>query len=189
MAWISGNRFLTQQEMENNALLVWGYFGNRGWTLHSVCGMLGNMQPESTINPNIWQSLNQGNLSGGYGLVQWTPASKVIDWCTTNSLDYTDGYSQLQRIQWEVDNNQQWIKTSSYPLTFQEFTQSTESPYYLGRAFIKNYERPADQTEANLDRRGKNAEAWWRFLDGTEPPLPPNVKKKSKVWLYAMRSF
>lgn len=49
--------------------------------------MLGNMETESTINPGIWQSLNSGNASGGFGLTQWTPATKYINWANNNGLN------------------------------------------------------------------------------------------------------
>jgi hypothetical protein len=125
--------------------------------------MLGNMQTESTINPGIWQSLDEGNTSGGYGLVQWTPATKYFDWADSNSLEYGQMDSNLQRILFEVENDLQWIHPS---MTFQEYTQSTDTAYNLGMLFLEHYERPADQDQP---QRGEQADYWFENLVGETP--------------------
>lgn len=146
--------------MTVNAQYILDYLGSRGWTKNAICGMLGNMQTESTINPGIWQGLQTGNMSGGYGLVQWTPATKLIDWANSQSLDYTEMDTQLERIRYEVEQNIQWIHDT---MTFYEFTQSNDSPYNLGMLFLQHYERPADP---NQPIRGDQAEYWFSTLDG-----------------------
>lgn len=158
---IGGNRYLNRQEMENNATIIWYHLMQNGWTMQSVAGMLGNMESESTINPEIWQDLATGRLDLGYGLVQWTPATKYIEWAISQSLDQTRIESQLARLEYEIENGLQWIATTAYPMSFQEFKQSTASPYDLGIAFLLNYERPADQNQPN---RGTQAEIWFQFL-------------------------
>jgi murein DD-endopeptidase MepM/ murein hydrolase activator NlpD len=157
------NRFLNMEEMTVNADYILSFLLDRGWTKNSVSGMLGNMETESTINPGIWQNLDSGNMSMGYGLVQWTPASKYIDWANANSLSYENIDSQLARIEYEIVNGLQWISTGDYPLSFQEFKISTESPEYLAQAFLRNYERPADQTQPN---RSTQARYWFDTLTG-----------------------
>ena len=71
MAWISGNRYLSLSEMQNNVDIIHYFFRSAGWTDNAIAAMLGNMQSESTINPGIWEGLDP--YAGGYGLVQWTP--------------------------------------------------------------------------------------------------------------------
>ena len=75
MSWTIGNKYLTESQMQGNALEVYKYFAGKGWTLNAIGGILGNMEKESNINPGLWQSLKEGNYSGGFGLVQWTPAT------------------------------------------------------------------------------------------------------------------
>jgi hypothetical protein len=70
----------------------------------------------------------------------------------------------LERILYEVANHLQWYATSSYNLSFSEFTTSQESPEYLAQAFISNYERPADPTQP---ARSTQARYWFDNLDGT----------------------
>jgi hypothetical protein len=173
--YYSGNRFLTMDEMKVNAQYIYEYLTAIGWTKNAICGMLGNMQSESTINPAIWQNLDEGNLLGGFGLVQWTPATKYLNWCLENEIEPTQMDSNLQRILYEVINNIQWINPL---MTFAEFTLSTDTPYNLGIMFLTYYERPADP---NQPQRGTQAEEWFTFLEGIIPPKP---KKKSKTHLY-----
>lgn len=42
---------LTIEQMKINATYIWSALSYQGWTLNAVCGMLGNMQSESAINP------------------------------------------------------------------------------------------------------------------------------------------
>jgi len=156
------NSYLTQSQMASNAQYILNYLRARGWTKNAVCGMLGNMQTESTINPGIWQSLQENNMNVGFGLVQWTPASKFINWANENGLYYLNIDSQLMRILYEVENQIQWYSTSNYPMSFANFTQSTQSPSYLAAAFIYNYERPASYS--TLSVRQSQANYWYNNL-------------------------
>ena len=174
---ISGNRYLTEEEMQTNATYIYYYLSQRGWTMNAVAGMLGNMQSESTINPGIWQNLNEGG-GPAFGLVQWDPFTKYTNWCEENGLEPSEMDSALKRIEWELENGEQYYPTTAYPETFAEFKVSTADPYYLGMAFLANYERPADPDQP---QRGTQAQAWYNFLSGLGPITPtptPTTKKK-----------
>lgn len=168
------NGRLNEHEQEVNAQCIWEYLQLRGWSLEAICGMLGNMETESTINPAIWEGLDSSDPSRGFGLVQWTPSTKYTSWCADNNLDPTDMYSALKRIEYEVANGLQWIETDAYPLTFKEFRTSTQTPTYLANAFLYNYERPEDTPQP---KRGEQAEKWYRVLSKLTPSTPA---KKSK---------
>ena len=188
---ISENRYLNMEEMKNNAEYIYAWLKEKGWTKNAIAGMLGNMQTESTINPGIWQNLDSGNLRLGVGLVQWTPATKLIDWATPQELDPFKMDTQLGRIEWEVANGGQWIATSKYPMSFSEFKESTLPPYELGMAFLLNYERPADQNQPD---RGTQAEYWFDNLEGTgmidpEDPYDDIVKKQKELYIINSRRF
>lgn len=153
--------------------------------MEAVCGLLGNLQTESNMNPGIWESLNAGNTEGGYGLVQWTPATKLIDWATENSLDYTDIDTQLARIIWEMQNGVQYYPTENHPETFSEFSVSDKSPEYLAAAFLYNYERPKTPSP---ETRGKQARYWYTVLSDIDPDwlLHLGVKKRKGMPLMLM---
>lgn len=187
--WVGGNRYLNTEEMTLNANYIYNYLGSQGWTINAISGMLGNMQTESTINPSIWQSLDEGNLNCGYGLVQWTPASNYINWCESQGLTYSDMDSNLKRIIYEEQNGEQWIKTSAYPITFTQFKSSKQDPYTLAMAFIRNYERPANPNQPN---RGTQAQYWYQVLSGLPapspiPPAPGAIRNNMPIWMYLKR--
>lgn len=165
MATYSSNSYLSTSQMKVNAQYILDYLTAKGWTKNAVCGMLGNMQRESTINPGIWQNLDSGNTSLGFGLVQWTPASKYINWCNQNGLNYTEMDSNLKRILWELENGEQYYSTDSYPESFRQFTQSTKDVTYLASAFLHNYERAGVSAEAE---RQENAVYWFNTLTVNE---------------------
>lgn len=181
--FFEGNRFLTTDEMRVNAKYIYAYLGSRGWTLNAVAGMLGNMETESTINPSIWQNLTEDE-SNGYGLVQWTPATKFLNWCDDNGLDPSHMNSALKRIEYELENDIQWIATDAYPYSFAEFKTSTRTPAELAQWFLRNYERPAEQEQP---ARSTQAEAWYTYLEGEDvdpSPSPiPTKNKKMPLWL------
>lgn len=188
MSYVSGNRFLTREEMTINAKYICDYLVARGWTVNAVAGMLGNMETESTINPAIWQNLDSGNMSLGFGLVQWTPATKLMNWANEQGKAYNSMDTQLERIIWEMENGEQFYSTESYPITFKEFAKSNSDPYYLAGAFLYNYERPA---EPDAVTRGNQAKAWYEIIKDTagggdipsvpdEPEQPDPTFRKTK---------
>lgn len=181
---ISANRYLSVDEMQPNAVYIAAKLLDAGWTLNAIAGMLGNMQHESTINPGIWQSLHEGNLSGGFGLVQWTPATKYMEWAAANGYtDYTDIDGQIARILWELENGEQFYSTTTYPITFAEFSASTRSAEYLAGAFLYNYERPE---EYNIEPRQTAAKYWFTYLSSLTGGFTPHRSKGlSLLLMYA----
>lgn len=193
-----GNQFtssqpLTGEEMYANANYIYKVLTEKGWSKNAICAMLGNMQAESSINPGRWQSDDVGNTSLGYGLVQWTPATKYFAWIESsdyNNLstinaktkDPSDMDVNLSRILYEVENGIQWIPTSNHHYTFKEFTTSDKSVVELAKAFLLNYERPADQSESVQAYRASNAEQWYSVVTGQveQPETPVTQTKKRK---------
>lgn len=174
----SGNYFLSYDQMKDNARYIRDYLTARGWSINAICGMLGNMETESTINPGIWQNLDEGNTSLGYGLCQWTPATKYLNWCSENGYTPSLLSTALRRLEYELDNNLQYYSTDAYPLSFSEFKTSTLAPSYLAMAFLNNYERPA---EPNQPARGVQADAWYTYLtDSNTPTGGISVHRKTK---------
>lgn len=164
---INNTRPLTEEESKKNWLAFWQFFKAKGWTANAVSGILGNSYYESTVNPNRWEGdipFAQPVASRGYGLVQWTPWTKIIDWLKEKGY-YPDvskfGVGECERIQWEMENNQQWIATATYPESFRNFSVSTKDPYTLAIEFLANYERPADP---NQPQRGDKAREIYDFI-------------------------
>ena len=175
---------LNQSQMEVNATYLYNALTSRGWSINAIAGILGNMQAESSINPGRWQGNNVG-VGPAYGLVQWDPFTKYTNWAENLSLDPSAMDSNISRIDYEIANNIQWIPTTLYNFSFQEFTTSTESPEYLASAFLKNYERAGVEVE---EQRRANARAWYEFLGGITPTPTPTKKQHKFPWvLYAKK--
>lgn len=60
-AWSTGTEAPTTMQI-GNANCIKSFFRIEGWTLQAICGMLGNMQAESTINPALIQETNRWRL-------------------------------------------------------------------------------------------------------------------------------
>lgn len=156
----------------NNAKIIYDKLKTSGWTDEAIAGILGNMQAESGINPGRWENDNVGNLSGGFGLVQWTPATKLFNWQTSQAVD---GDKQLERILYEVSAGIQYGDPGGEfkEKTFGEFTKSTKQPGYLAAEFMKAYERPLKQGWKQQIDRARMGEQWYETLTG----------KKAKKWI------
>lgn len=164
---INSTRPLTEEEALNNCRVFWSYFKAKGWSLNAVCGILGNAWYESTVNPNRWQGddpWHQPPDRWGFGLVQWTPYTKIISWLEER-VGLNDvskfGQAECDRIQWEMENNQQWIATSAYPESFRAYSTTTKDPYTCAIEFLANYERPYDP---NQPERGTKAQELYDYL-------------------------
>ena len=165
-----------------NARQIYNFFINKGWTRNAICGMLGNMWAESGIKADI----NERSGGGGYGLVQWTPKRHLTDWAKQKGLDYRTVDTQCKRIQWELENNQQFYKSPQYPITFKQYVKSTQSVSYLAKAFVRNYERPKNP---NYEKRAAYANEWCSKVTGTHyDPLKPEPDVPSKKKYHVVKS-
>lgn len=182
---------MTQNEMEANATEIYNQLTGYGWTLNAICGVLGNMEIESYLNPAQWQiGYDIGQPEAGYGLVQFTPSTKFTNWAEDNSHSITDGFWQIYGI-----DKQPWgteyIPTEKYPLSYAEYKSSEESIEYLTEAFLLNYERP--YSTQGLAQRIERGRWWYEYLTGVTPPEPPTPptpsKGKHKMPLYMYPVF
>lgn len=149
-------RYMSNTQLEN-AKFIYNYFKGQGWTSESITGMLGNIHAES----GVVADLDERGGGGGYGIVQWTPKSKLVDWANARNLNHRALLTQCKRIQWELENNIQFYATKAHPMTFREFTRSKRDPAYLAIVFLHNYERPYDY---NQPHRSDYALSWFNLL-------------------------
>lgn len=179
-------------EALSNCELIYGILSDYGWTLNAVCGVLGNIGAESQYNPWRWQHdkvLEKGSslmesTEHGYGLFQFTPPKKYALNATAQSfagfgVNYSneegspnDGNAQLKFMNENVDGGYFLKEHATYPLTFAQYKRSTQTPEYLAKAWLHNYERPADPS-ATENARASLARYWYNKLSGVTPPTPP----------------
>jgi hypothetical protein len=148
---------------------VWNTLRRWGCSDGAIAGILGNMQAESALIADRWQSDEVGNMSGGYGLVQWTPATNYIHWAKAQGLNYKTVSTQCARIKYEADHGEQFFKSGT---TFWNWLKSDGTPEQKADDFIRYYERP--QSLATLPRRQGFARKWYDQLHGTGHATGPS---------------
>ena len=168
-------------EAQENVMKIVEVLAGLGFSVNAMAGIIGNIEAESGLNPWRWES-DTVNLSGGYGLLQYTPATKYIGNGTAQGFtEYApnypvgsggqdDGTAQLKFL--DATNTAEYFPTSAYPLTYSQFKESTQSPDYLAAAWLYNYERPLDPS-ATIAARQANAVYWYNFIT-THPWQSPN---------------
>lgn len=172
--------------------------GQLGWSFEAVCGVLGNMEAESYVNPGACES-NRGiprtgsiYYGGGIGLIQWTDlpaytkenvhpllwyADRVSgQWwdgtLQTNLINYADDYTITScgttQPRWG------WISSAAHPLSFADYKAYTGTPEDAATYWLYNLERGDYGSEAT---RRVNARYWYNVLQGLTPdppdPTPP----------------
>lgn len=210
MAWHSKEKrgyAISSYEAHENALEIYGILSSRGWTLNAICALLGNIGSESGYNPWRWQGDRVGKSSGspwtnkGYGLTQFTPASKYIN--EANAImgyapnfsdkagNSSDGYSQMLYLNDYAD----YYATTAYPISYSDFKSGDFSVDYLAKAWLYNYERPKDP-QSTESQRVADANYWCDVLSGVVPPTPippspptPSFAKKRgmPIWMMMKR--
>lgn len=187
----------SDSDKENNAKCFYGYFAFQGWTLNAVCGMLGNIEHESGIQPARWQgdNINSNPMSTeGYGLVQWTPYTNITNYLKKVGVwmkDFTGyGNAECDKIMEEFNNGGQWIPSSYSSMTFEQFSKSTLDAGNLALIFQMNYERPLVPQQA----RAETARKWYEKLKDYTPVFPDGTcgqqaRKKRNRWLWYLRNI
>lgn len=192
MAWIVKiglDTGMTQTELENNATEFYGYFNSKGFTIESICGMLGNLQQESQINPGCKEKGGDG-----WGLIQWTPHTNLTDYASAQGSDWATGEIQTQLMWEEIINKYggQWIPkpNKGYPYTGKEFSQLTDVTTAC-MAYLIERERAGVEV---AEKRVAYAKAWYEYLTGVTPPTPPTPPTPTKrkgmpVWMMCRPLF
>lgn len=195
MAWtaVYGNGYyygttITIEQIQGNVQMIYYYFKNKGWNDYPIAAMLGNMRYEGELNPGQWQhghAVEEMPAEGvGFGLVQWTPWTKYTLWAENYGDWRTNWNLQLDRIQWECDNNQQWVQRHGYTLTFKQFTESASTDIdWLTMAWFWCYEYGTP-----LEAQRKAAAREWLAYIQTLPPGPgpgptPSTRRHMPIWM------
>lgn len=127
---------------------VWKALRTAGWGQAAAAGIMGNMQYESSFSPTIIEGGTHGSIaqagSRGYGLVQWTPATKLARLLGGRAPTVGNEVAALTRE----------MRGGYGGLTSR--LQHTRSPVAAAMAFLNEYERPKNR---NQPQRGTAATA------------------------------
>lgn len=180
----SSSDVLTKDQQDANALYIRDYCYDKypEWTANSIAAMCGNFAHEGVMNPAQWQYGMDKSPDSGYGIGQWTPSTKILDFLSSNGYPSYSLPGEIDRIAWEAANNQQWITTSAYPMTMEEFLVSEEETAELASAWLYDWERPGDPGATEALRQA-DAEYFFELFGGT-PPKPKRDKTGLKPCFY-----
>jgi len=172
----SGSGDLTDEQEKANAQYIYNYLAARGFTKQAICGVLGNMEQESGLNPGAWEVKN--NIGHGYGLVQWTDAgTKILDWANLNYDQANEMASNDPKKLMDLNleylvikmqpGGKEWYPTreynSPYKMTYDEYIQSDKDAGDLAKVFHAHIERSGDD-DSGIERRASNARKWYNIL-------------------------
>lgn len=177
--WISSNAPLSQSQMENNAEIIVELLTAKGVNDRAIAAILGNMQAESTINPGRHETGGQG-----YGLIQWTPQSVLIDHAENIGLtDYENGSVQVETLLSELGGvNNDWYTTAAFIQPYYDSGATSDMIGITADEFLKNEMnwsvdklailfmaarlRPSyDPAVNHVDSRTQFSRDWARWMD------------------------
>ena len=171
---------LSQDERER---IIWDYLKSKGLSDYAISGIMGNLYAESGLNPrnvenafelkhgyndnSYTEAVDNGtynnfvNDGAGYGLAQWTYYTfkqELLNRARAERLSIGDLNLQLKFL-WD------WIQ-QDYS-AFQSLT-SSNSVKAAADIFLKQYERPYDQSEAALIKRTSYGEMYFNKYKSTD---------------------
>lgn len=95
-------------EQISNANIIRSFFLNEGWTLEAICGMLGCMQGESTINPAFIEATNRSRLPNSASNLTDVPNNVMINFYSEYYGDTRRGYA-IGLVQWDGYSNRNGV--------------------------------------------------------------------------------
>lgn len=176
---------LTESEKGCNAAFIFNYLLGHGFTEQAACGVLGNIERESGVNPGVWQVWHNTTVCG-YGLVQWSPASDFLVWAAGQgyiagaTADYIDNLAIKEPLKlmnaelvylvdycgtrWIIPKGNNINHTGKSVKSYDEYKKLTWDVYTLALVFHDHYERSKDD-ESKIKQRGAYAQKWAKFFD------------------------
>lgn len=177
-------------EQTDNASEIWRTLVNvYGWTENSASAVIGNFQYESALNPGQFEHGKNYSMSDGFGLGQWTPATKISNYIgSTNKNDMSDGAKQMLYFlaspgQYSTyflnpDGSSRYYNETGLPYitNMADFSRSNASISNLTKLWAICWERPGSaEYHRSISTRIDYATHWFNEFSGspTPPPTPP----------------
>lgn len=126
LTWVYKSDYdMTEADEENNAKIVYWYLWNMGWSRIAITAWLANINYEAHFQPRAEQTPGSpdDSLVSGFGLVQWTPRSKIkLEARLIDGVDtyYNSGDLQMNAILAEYAYCNWWYNKNAgkaYPVT------------------------------------------------------------------------
>ena len=143
--------------------IAWNFFVGKGYSAQQTAGIIGNLKAESGVLPMRKQSTpaetktssrEVQDSSSGWGLVQWTPPSKMIN----PSREAGKGFDEIDTIEFQLQFLWEQLEGTGLGAAISEKSagddlKSQTTIDGAARSFMLKYERPADQSESKQQGR------------------------------------
>lgn len=136
-----------------------------GYSVEAACGILGNIQQESSFNP-----LDLNKKSGAFGLVQWLGGRLTA---LKKLSDYTSGATQAGFLLYELNKYTSWWTTyggevhhtyNGKKITSLSSFKDCNDPAAAAGAFCIVFERPGEfPGDGPYENRCKYAQSWYDY--------------------------
>ena len=116
---------------------IYAYLRDAGFSHNGACGIMGNAQQESSFNPRC-------ETGQYYGLFQWDSEAKnrLIQYCSTNNLDYTTIAGQISFVAYDVGQGESSTgRAFKYTKIASILKDVNNSPEACASVFCVGYER------------------------------------------------
>lgn len=180
----------------SNQEYIWRWLWERIGNAYGVAALMGNLQAESGLNPQNLQNSYEGSLgmndrqyteavdnltyqkdqfisdSAGYGIAQWTYWSRkrgLYEFAEETGRSIGDLDMQLEYLWKEIGQNYKHVLLTLL---------NAKSVREASDAVMLEYEKPADQGEANRRRRASLGE---RIYDEFAAPVSSETPEDDKV--------
>ena len=152
-----------QMPEDVTAKYIYTFLVQHGATPAGACGVLGNIQQESSFNPFEIEAV-YGN---GYGLIQWSFERRASLLAAAKAADV-----EWQDIDFQLDFMLK--EMHSYPKTWRQVTGAID-PYAACIAIESDYEGSNDSAQYIIDNRAIPARDWYNKLVAIPVPVGPKL--------------
>ena len=123
-----------------------------GLSSAAACGIMANIEKESSFNPSA------GSTSGAYGLCQWTGArrSNLFSFCSKNGYSSSSVEGQVAFLMHELRTSYSGVLN-----TLKNVANSADGAYNAGYRFCYDFERPANKASRSSQRGSVAKSSYW----------------------------
>lgn len=121
-----------------------------------ACGVLANIEAESSFNPNLY-----GDGGDSYGICQWNLSrfTNLKNFCNKNGYDWKSLNGQLYFLKYELSNNK---SDTGYILDkLKKVSNTAQGAYDAGYDWCYYFERPANKAAKSESRGAKARDKYW----------------------------
>ena len=148
----------------DNKTVIYNFLKNEiGLNTAAACGVLANIEKESSFRNDVLEYGYTWETGGGYGICQWTNSPRtantgrrtnLVNWCNSNGYDYTSLVGQLYYLKYELNTSYYYKYVTSKLLSVED---SAQGAYEAAYNWCYYFEVPAGYNTGVSETRGNIA--------------------------------